>query len=176
MARGLAIPLGRATVLGMKRALMISALAAVAGVYLFSSSGGDDGDVAHVSWKNRIWIDVMPQSAKQKINAFVAVDDPRVGLFQKTSAYEGDFSLFAWRGGDGGKVEIEILQTEKRHRLRVETSSRDCGNFDHCMTVKGAPRGAKRYFSMDDWVVDSSAAGTPAALEELVRAKIAAAN
>ena len=124
--------------------------------------GGDDADrddadsAADVQWHNRVWIDEIPTSERQKINWFLGIDDPQIGLFQKTSVYEGDYTVFAWRAKKDGVVEIEMLQTEKTHKLKIKTGSKDCGRFDYCMTVKGAPRGAKKYYSMRDWVIEDA--------------------
>ena len=42
----------------------------------------------------------------------------------------------------------------KRGR-RFKVTDKGCDPFDMCMKVKGAPRGAKKYFSMDDWIIES---------------------
>lgn len=102
---------------------------------------------------NRIWIDRLPTSATEKINVFVMIDDPRVGVFEKTSAYEGEFTLFEWRREEDGKIRVFMLQTEKTHKLKARISNKDCGRFDLCMKLKGAPRGPKSYHSMEDWVI-----------------------
>lgn len=127
---------------------------------------------ADVSWHNRIWIDEIPTSERQKINWFLAVDDPQIGLFQKTSVYEGDYTVFAWRAKKQGAIEIEMLQTEKSHKLKLKIGTEGCGRFDYCMTVKGAPRGAKKYYSMKDWVIDG--AQTPADIAARASAVVSA--
>ncbi len=137
--------------------------------------GADEADAAaDVTWHNRVWIDEIPTSERQKINWFLGIDDPQIGLFQKTSVYEGDYTVFAWRGKKAGVVEIEMLQSEKTHKLKVKTSTKDCGRFDYCMVVKGAPRGAKKYYSMKDWVIEDarSIAEMTTAARALVAAEI----
>lgn len=158
-----------------KTVLLIAAAGIAAGAWLFS--GGDDevATRADVGWENRLWIDKLPSTPKEKINAMVAVDDPRIGVFQKTSAYEGDFTVFAWRG-DGDKVTIEMLQTDSRHNLRMKVSDGDAGPFDYALRVKGAPRGPKKYYSMKDWVVSGTIAHDRRALTAWVQSRLAEAS
>ena len=81
------------------------------------------------------------------------VDEPQFGQFLHTSAYEGEYSLSEWDEHDG-KVEILMLQSDKKAELRFEVTDKGCDPFDLCMKVKGAPRGANKYFSMEDWIID----------------------
>ena len=103
---------------------------------------------------NRVWIDALPTSAKQKVDVFLMIEEPRLGQFVRTSAYEGDYAVFEWRARDGKGVELVMLQTDKTHRVGFQVSTGECDPFDYCLKVKGAPRGAKRYYSMQDWVIE----------------------
>jgi hypothetical protein len=147
----------------MRKALWLVIPALVAGYVWLGDDDDDDretanevDDSAEVSWNNRVWIDEIPTSERHKINALVVADDPQIGLFQNTSFYEGDYSVFAWRAKADGVVKIEMLQSDKSHKLKIKTGTKDCGRFDYCMTVKGAPRGAKKYYSMKDWVIEGA--------------------
>jgi hypothetical protein len=163
----------------MRKILWLVVPALVVGyVWLRDDDSSDDRAVdqadsaADVSWHNRVWIDEIPTTERQKINWFLAVDDPQIGLFQKTSVYEGDYTVFAWRAKKDGVVDIDMLQSEKGHKLKLKTGSKDCGRFDYCMTVKGAPRGAKKYYSMRDWVIEG--AQSPADINARASALISA--
>lgn len=160
----------------MNRSLVLFGIAALAlGTFLLTGGSDDDEksvDHADITWNNRLWIDKIPNTPKEKIDAFIAIDDPRIGFFQHTSAYEGDFSMFGWNQKDG-KVGIEMLQSGKKHRLRMRVTNKDCGAFDYCMEVKGAPRGSKRYYSMSDWVVDSRSIRDGNTLAVWARAQLA---
>jgi len=103
---------------------------------------------------NRIWIDALPTNPKQKVHVFLMVDEPQLGQFLHTSAFEGDFSLFEWHDRDNGRIDMTLLQSEKKHRVSAAVSSKGCEPFDFCLELKGAPRGAKKYYSMQDWVVE----------------------
>lgn len=150
---------------------------ALAASYFWMGGGADTeqpvNPQADVTWNNRVWIDEIPTTERQKINWFLGIDDPQIGVFQKTSVYEGDYTLFAWRDKKEGVIDIEMLQSGKSHKLRIQTGSKNCGRFDYCMTIKGAPRGAKKYYSMKDWVIEE--AGDLTAMTTQAKAHVAAA-
>lgn len=137
-----------------------------------STDADDDGLQGELI--NRLWIDKIPTSMTDKIDVLALIDDPHAGVFQNTSAYEGDFSIFEWRPGDTGKVRIFMLQTERVHKMKYRVSNKDCGRFDLCMRVKGAPRGAKRYHSMEDWVISAEQKNAGHTLNEAVGAALRA--
>ena len=135
---------------------MVGVLAALAAAWVMMRDDGAAparGELP-VELVNRVWVDTLPASARDTIDVLVLVEEPRLGQFMRTSAYQGDFALFGWREA-GGRVDIEMLQTGKRHRLRFTVSQTGCEPFDYCLKVKGAPRGARRYVSMKDWVVEA---------------------
>ena len=128
-----------------------------------------DGPDLDSEFVNRVWIEHLPKNITDKIDILAIIEDPRVGVFQNSSAFEGDFSLFEWRaGGDGERATLRVtmLQTEKTHKVKYRVSNRDCGRFDLCVRVKGAPRGSKRYVSMEDWVIEGNGTGESGALDE----------
>ena len=101
----------------------------------------------------RIWIDHIPANERDKINVFLLLDDPTIGVFSKSSAYEGDWSSFEWSLDKG--LVLTMLQAGTKHRVHPKVASGAvCAPFDHCLKLKGAPLGAKKYGSMEDWVLD----------------------
>lgn len=132
----------------------------------------DRGDLRKVL-VNRVWIDHLPRSFKDKIHVLALVGEQHMGVFQHTSAFEGDFAAFQWSLEPGTRLGITMLQSDAQHSLRVRVATEGCGGFDYCMRVKGAPRGAKRYVSQADWVISAEGlarvdARDPAALRELL--------
>jgi len=162
-----------------KTAAAFACLALGAGLWFHFSDSGDSEitDGSSVTWKNRVWIDKIPSSNSDKIDVLVAIDDPMMGVFQRTSAYEGDFSVFAWEG-KGKAVKIRMLQTDKTSQVKFAPSKDGCGHFDYCMKVRGAPRGGKQYFSMEDWVIEGtdSVASISADTSRAVLAKVFASQ
>ena len=95
-------------------------------------------------------------SEKDKVSVFAMLSDAKIGIYNESSAYEGEFSLFEFKHREG-KLLVTMLQTEKSHKLSYKISNKGCGPmFDYCLTVKGAPRGPVTYGTMRDWVIDSS--------------------
>ncbi len=137
------------------KALLATFTVALAAWWLWPSScekanapaGGDFETLA-----NRIWIDHMPTTERDKVDVFIMLDDPTLGMFSTSSAYEGDWAGFEWRLDKG--LVFTMLQADKKHRVSPKLTTGKCAPFDHCLKLKGAPRGSKTYVSMDDWVVN----------------------
>ena len=133
----------------MKKMIAVAAVALV-GTWIVSGVFGDRDDdrddksdeqsaASETTWNNQVWIDKIPVRETDKINIFAALDDPQFGVYQSTSQWEGEYTVFSWRArGDSG-ADIEMMQTGKKHKLKFSLSTNNCGRFDVCMTVKGAP-------------------------------------
>lgn len=135
----------------------ILVLGALAWLLWPSSQNVSDENPLHTQLIDRAWIDHMPHYADEKIDLLFLDGDSQVGVFQNMSVYEGDYSLFAWRNRTSDSFDLTMLQHRKNYRMKYRVSSRDCGDFDLCMVVGDAPRGAKKYYSMKDWgQIDSS--------------------
>lgn len=153
----------------MRKALLGIVAVGVGLVWLWPSSSPQqvaDGSGHEVL--NRVWIERLPTTPRDKINTLLIIEDPAIGIFQSTSAYEGEFTLFQWQQGDRGELRIHMLQTDKHYKLRARVSERGCEGFDLCLTVKGAPRGPKKYVSMRDWVIGGGELH-PEVTQELLR-------
>lgn len=122
---------------------------------------------------NRLWIDRIPVTPQDKFDIFVALADPQNGVFQHASAYEGDYAVFEWADDNKGGMKITMLQSDRRHRVKVKVSDKGCKPFDYCLELKGAPRGSKLYYSMKDMIIEPQAGLDVDGLAELVRARTA---
>ena len=112
---------------------------------------------------NRIWIDRIPKDERTKIDVFLMFEEPTLGGFSRSSAYEGDWTTFEWEFSKG--LHFHMLQSQKRHKITASvTKGASCKVFDYCLTIKGAPRGAKHYGSMEDWIIDEADQSTPSHL------------
>lgn len=140
---------------------LILAVLGLVGLLAWMRAGGDapeaqrDDDNLRKVLVNRVWIDHLPRSFKDKVHVFVLVGEQRMGGFQHASAFEGDFAVFQWSLEHGKRLGITMLQSDAEHSLRVRVATEGCGGFDYCLRVKGAPRGAKRYVSQADWVISA---------------------
>jgi hypothetical protein len=152
----------------MRSKLLVMAMALGAATWLlWPDSAHHEKDV----FFDRVWLDRLPQTPTEKFDVFLVLQDPGAGVFQNTSFYEGDYSVFGWEDHRPGRMKIIMLQNQQRHELGYEITDKGCGGFDYCMRLRGAPRGAERYYSMRDWVIESrdgSARLDPAALERLI--------
>lgn len=120
---------------------------------------------------DRIWLDRTPDDPQDSVAILLLQGDPQVGVFQRASAYEGDYALFGWQGTEKGRLEIEMWQTGKIHRVRVRVAEKGCEPYDYCLRLRGAPRGPAAYVSMEDWVIDPGPELGGAALRALVARK-----
>ena len=112
---------------------------------------------------DRLWIDHIPTTEREKVDFFLMLQEPTIGVFSKSSAYEGDWASFEW-GLDGG-LHLVMLQNDKKHKLKASIlKGAACAPFDYCLKLKGAPRGSKRYGSMEDWVINSNELPDPRAM------------
>lgn len=112
---------------------------------------------------NRIWIDHIPRNERDKVELFVMFEDPTVGGFSRSSAFEGDWTSFEWSLERG--LRFHMLQAQKTHKVSAKiTKGAQCAPFDYCLRLEGAPRAAKRYGSMEDWVITGGAEQNPRAM------------
>lgn len=102
---------------------------------------------------NRIWIDKIPTTERDKIDVFVMIDDPQIGAFSKSSSFEGEWAMFEWDLSEG--FRLRMLQTDTNHKLKamVMKDPKRCAPFDYCLKLRGAPKGVKKYGSMEDWII-----------------------
>jgi hypothetical protein len=156
--------------------ILVAVVSAVFFVRWIGSSGGDaneDGDAEVLRGSqtilSQLWLDTIPTAPTQKVEVFVAVDEPQFGVFQRTSAYEGDFALLEWGAHTAGKLSFKMLQTGSTHKLKYKITTSGCEPFELCLKIKGAPRGSKTYGSMKEWVIETV---SPAEIEQQVRATV----
>lgn len=112
---------------------------------------------------NRVWIDAIPTNERDMVDVFLMIDEANFGVFSKNSAYQGDWSAFEWTNERG--LRLHMLQSDKTYKVQAKVMSKArCAPFDHCLQLKGNPRGSKRYGSMEDWVITSDAELNPPSL------------
>jgi len=124
-------------------------------------------DDAHLAF-DRLWIDHMPRDDKDTINAFVALTDQPVGLFQATSVWRGSYEVFVYEGHDG---ELRVVFPQDNARAKIRVRARACHehDMDYCLELRGTDRGVKRYYSRKGWEIQArDAAGLAARTDALV--------
>ena len=75
------------------------------------------------------------------------------GIFQATSQWKGQYELFQYEmSGD----EMRLVYGQDGSKDKVKARARKCDEkgMDFCLELSGASRGVKKYYSMEDWVID----------------------
>ena len=121
-----------------------------------SSAVSDDGGVRV---QQRIWIDHVPQGERDPINAFILIEDERVGVFQKASAWRGAFELFRW-SGRGDELTLVYPQTGDRETVHARARKCNATGMDFCLELVGNTRGVSRYYSRKGWEIRATDAAS----------------
>ena len=100
---------------------------------------------------NRVWIDRLPEHDTDHFELLVLVDDEPLGLFRKASQYEGTYAIFRYELRGDDKVQLLFPQDKSKHEVKYDARACDVKDFDYCLDLTGAPRGAKRYVSRKEW-------------------------
>ncbi len=104
---------------------------------------------------DRIWIDHIPRNERDVFQLFVAITEQPFGIFQATSQWKGSYELFQYTtDGDG----LRLVYGQTGDKETVKATARECSDkgMDLCLELDGASRGVKRYYSMEDWVIEGS--------------------
>ncbi len=107
----------------------------------------------------RIWVDRLPTKDTEHFEAFLAVEDPSMGVFQRTSSYEGSFEIFKYEPRGDGKLQMLFPQSKTKVDVKYEAKTCSEQDFDYCLTMSGAPRGASKYVSKKGWEIEGANAG-----------------
>ncbi len=103
-----------------------------------------------------MWVDDLPTDAREIFSGVLigGGEETQVGIFHHGSVFEGGWSLFTWKPKDDGRAALELLQSEKTYRVRVDMEACEVPKgFDYCMVWKGGPGGTKRWYSRARWYV-----------------------
>ena len=103
----------------------------------------------------RIWVDHLPTKDTEHFEMFVALTDDPIGIFQRRSMYEGSFALFKYELRGSDTVQLLFPQDKSKHDVRYKARTCDVKDYDYCLDLDGAPRGAKSYLSRKEWEIDA---------------------
>lgn len=106
--------------------------------------------------QDRAWLDHMPRNDRDSVNVFAVLTQQPVGIFQAASFWRGQYEAFRYEQ-KGDEIRIVFPQTGDKETITVTAYECSDGGFDYCLDVKGASHGVKRYYSREEWVIDSPA-------------------
>lgn len=139
---------------------------AVVGYRQFHHAAPAHAHHAHLV-QDRAWLDHMPTNDRDSVNVFVALTQQPVGVFQAASFWRGQYEAFRYEQ-KGDEIRILFPQTGNKETITVTAYECSDGGFDYCLDVKGASHGPKRYYSREEWVIDS-----PAKMDDEIHALLA---
>ncbi|HTJ45895.1 MAG TPA: hypothetical protein VL463_27515 [Kofleriaceae bacterium] len=147
----------------------IVALVVVSSFFAWRQLRGSDRDRDRVGVADRIWIDHIPSSDRDAVNAFIVLTEEPVGIFQQSSVWRGAFEIFRWEGR-GDQLRVVYPQTGEKETIRARATRCDERGMDYCLEVSGASHGVAKYYSRKGWEIDGDdLAGATRALASLVR-------
>ena len=119
--------------------------------------GGGEAQETAVDQKvvlDRIWIDHIPKNDRDIINVFVAITEQPFGIFDAGSQWTAKFELFQYEE-NSGELRVFYGQTGEREKIKARATKCNHQGFELCLQLEGNSRGVGKYYSMEDWVIDS---------------------
>ncbi len=136
--------------LGLAGVVAIGAAGAYTGVRALVSSAPSDKSIL----TGRIWIDHAPKKDTEYFEVFVVLDQSPTGVFEKGSLFEGQFEIFRYDAKGNDKLMMSFPQRSKKFDVKYTAKSCNEGDFNYCLTLAGAPRGAPKYLSRTGWEIE----------------------
>jgi hypothetical protein len=97
---------------------------------------------------DRNWIDVMPQSPKDRLHVFRFVPTMGGGVFQDRTLYRGEFELFMFEA-EPDAITFTFPETSEQIRSAYTIEDVDGpAPFDLKLTIARSPRGPSVYYGM----------------------------
>jgi hypothetical protein len=157
----------------MKKTLVGVALAATAAYAGWQwMHDGDDAPAVGDESKlvlDRLWIDHLPRHERDTVQVFVALTEEPYGIFQQVAQWKGAHEIFRFEA-HGDELRVVYPHTGEREKLKARARKCNEHGMDYCLELKGASRGVKKYYSLEDWVIDGASDAT--ALERRARGMV----
>jgi hypothetical protein len=161
----------------MKKLLLaLVVLSSVA--YIVVRRGGSDQTATETKLDanvalDRIWIDHIPRNDRDTFSLFAAITEQPFGIFQATSQWKGQYELFQYEA-HGDEIRFHYGQTGDREKAKIKATKCSEKGFDYCLTIDGASRGVKKYYSMEEWIIEGNGTDTIDHLRKRVNALVQA--
>jgi hypothetical protein len=97
---------------------------------------------------DRNWLDVMPQTERDKLHVYRFVPSMGGGVFQDRTLFKGVFELFSFKvAGDHIQFTLHETHDEVTSAFKIEQVDGP-EPFDLKLTIPGDPRGPKVYYGI----------------------------
>ncbi|HEY4056375.1 MAG TPA: hypothetical protein VGM39_07190 [Kofleriaceae bacterium] len=97
---------------------------------------------------DRNWLDVMPQTERDKLHVYRFVPSMGGGVFQDRTLYKGVFELFSFKV-EGDHINFDLHETHDKVSSKFTIERVDGPKpFDLKLTIPDDPRGPKVYYGM----------------------------
>jgi len=104
--------------------------------------------------QDRVWLDHMPKNDRDTINVFAVLTQQPIGVFQSASFWKGSHEAFRYEQ-HGDEIRMVFPQSGDKESITVTAYECSDGGFDYCLDVKGGTHAVERYYSREEWVIDS---------------------
>lgn len=101
---------------------------------------------------DRLWIDHLPMDPREKFDVFAVVTREKLCFFEKRSRWQMAMDVCRYQLV-GDELRTVFPQTETTETYKVAATPCKTNGFDYCLEMSGGTRGAKKYYSMKNWVI-----------------------
>jgi hypothetical protein len=101
----------------------------------------------------RPWLERLPENPREQIDHLMFVERGHTGVFGKSSLYRMQFDFIRWKL-EGDRLNVELLQDEKRKSYRVKTwacPKEAPRGLDLCLELAEDGGSKRRFFSKKNW-------------------------
>ena len=130
--------------------VMIALLGAAAWTWWPHGTSRDE----RVAVANRVWIERLPASDRDAVDALIVIDDEdndlAAGVFQRSSVWQGRYEIFTFER-DGDRLALTFPQTGTHETVQARARRCNERGMDYCLELTGSSRGVTRYVSKKGW-------------------------
>ncbi|CAN5491633.1 hypothetical protein BH11MYX1_BH11MYX1_39130 [soil metagenome] len=100
---------------------------------------------------DRLWIDHRPRNDRDRFDVFAVLTRDKLTFFEKRSRWLLGMELGTY---ELARTELRVVfpQTGAKETYKLIADKCHTDGFDYCLEMSGGTHGAKRYFSMKNWV------------------------
>ena len=155
----------------MKRAIAVLLVMSSLVVWRWRSHDAPQATVTDGDAKlalDRVWIDHIPLSERDKFNVFLLIGDESMGMYQNTSRWQGAYEAFRFEA-NGNEVRMTFPQTGTKEKVISTATPCHENRMDYCLVLDGGSHGVKKYYSKKGWEIDAGRGDTKEQIDAIER-------